>query len=319
MTFHENILEKLLKYRETNPDFNFLTRQRTTAGKRFESGHWFQGNDGYAFVGLINASGGSNRTRSVGISISPLVKGYSCYLEIVHNEEKDEALIEAYKAIAEKIGVKRIGESKYNLKIGELTDDDFSKLTSFLDRYYKVIIKEFRKHGRQQVLVTDEKFHRILKKVNKFRLGKSSESVKPDKRVLPLNQILFGPPVTGKTFSLQNDLFKLFTISQDSLSKEQHLTNLVADLTWWQTFAIALYDKGRISITDLLEHDIIKAKVRLSNATNIRPIAWSRLQAHTVPECEYVNVKERSEPSLFVKEEDSRWRTVPELVENLYP
>lgn len=320
MTFHETILQKLLDYREVNPNFNFLTRQRSGAGKRFESGHWFQGNDGYAFVGLINASGGSNRTRSVGISISPTTEGYSCYFEIVYNEEKDQNLIEAYQELSRKIGgVKQVGDTKYNLKIGNLTDNDFSALTDFLDKYYKLIINEFIEHGREKVVVTNDKFQKLIEKVNKYRLAKPNESTNTEQMPLSLNQILYGPPGTGKTFALQNDLFELFTISESSLSKDQYITNLVSDLTWWQTFAIALYDSGRTTVSDLMSHEIVKSKASLSSATNIRPIAWSRMQAHTVSECEYVNVTDRSEPALFVKEEDSRWRVVPELVENLYP
>ena len=142
---------------------------------------------------------------------------------------------------------------------------------------------------------------------------------KTNKSFKSLNTILYGPPGTGKTYRLREKYFERFTISESSLTKEQFILNLVSDLTWWQTFAIALYDSGKTSLNHLLEHEIVQAKASLSNAKNIRPIAWSRMQAHAVPECPHVNVADSSEPSLFYKEVDSEWRVVTEKVESLYP
>ncbi|MCM4150309.1 hypothetical protein DHD05_01795 [Arenibacter sp. N53] len=320
MTFHETILKKLLEYREANPDFKFLTRQRSGAGKRFESGHWFQGNDDYAFVGLINASGGSNRTRSVGISINPTAKSYSCYLEIVFNEEKDKELISCYEALAKKIpGIKSVGDTKYNARIGDLTDNDFSQLYTFLDKNYELLLNEFKKRGKQSVLVSDKKFEQMLLKINEYRYANTPNKNQTTMENKALNIILYGPPGTGKTYRLKNEYFERFTISESSLTKEQYIINLVSELTWWQTFAIALYDSGKTSVNNLLQHEIVMAKESMSKAKNIRPIAWSRMQAHTVMDCPNVNVTDRNEPMLFVKESDSEWRIIPELVEELYP
>ncbi len=74
-----------------------------------------------------------------------------------------------------------------------------------------------------------------------------------------LNKILFGPPGTGKTYKLQKKYFDKFTVSESSLTKEQFLDNFVVDLTWWQTFAIALKDLGTVSTSVLLEHPISKS------------------------------------------------------------
>ncbi len=148
----------------------------------------------------------------------------------------------------------------------------------------------------------------------------SSAMVKnPPYRNHSLNQILYGPPGTGKTYKLREKYFERFSISESSISKEQFIINQVADLTWWQTFAIALYDLGKTSVNVLLGHEIVKAKASLSSAMNIRPIAWSRMQAHAVPECPNVGVVDRSEPSLFFKEADSEWYVVKDKVESLYP
>ncbi|MEP5940314.1 McrB family protein, partial [Maribacter dokdonensis] len=118
---------------------------------------------------------------------------------------------------------------------------------------------------------------------------------------------------------LKEEYFDKFTISESSLSKDQFILNVVTDLTWWQTFAIALYDVGTITVNQLLDNEIVKAKASLSNAKNIKPIAWSRMQAHALPDCPNVNVSDSNEPSLFYKEADSQWRIVKENVEALYP
>ena len=85
MTYHETILTALLAYKKKNPDFHFLTRQRDTKQGKFKKGFWFQGTAKYAFVGLVNASGGTNMTRSIGIVFSPVSNGFSCSMEIVYN------------------------------------------------------------------------------------------------------------------------------------------------------------------------------------------------------------------------------------------
>ena len=134
-----------------------------------------------------------------------------------------------------------------------------------------------------------------------------------------LNTILYGPPGTGKTYRLQKKYFDKFTVTESSLTKEQFLDNFVVDLTWWQTFAIALKDLGTVSTSVLLEHPIVKAKERMSNAKTIKPIVWSRLQAHTVEDCPNVKVTKRSEPQIFYKEEDSKWRVNETTINELYP
>ncbi|TLP79229.1 AAA family ATPase [Maribacter sp. ACAM166] len=170
MTFHETILKKLIEYRESHPNFNFIARQRTGAGKRFENGFWFPGNKNYAFVGLVNANGGAKKTKSVGIAISPTKEGFSCDLEIAFSEEQDELLLEAYKAIVEKIaGIKHGGGTNYHFHIGELPVDDFSNLFSFLDEYYGIIIGEFKNRDRDKVLISNEKFWAIMDNINMYR------------------------------------------------------------------------------------------------------------------------------------------------------
>ena len=136
---------------------------------------------------------------------------------------------------------------------------------------------------------------------------------------MSLNQILYGPPGTGKTFTLQNKYFDKFTIKESSLSKELYLENLVSDLNWWQVISIAVLDLQTSKVNAIHEHEIVKAKEKISDSKTVRPTIWGQLQRHTVLECEYVNVKDRSEPMYFNKDENSNWSMDSELLSQYYP
>ena len=137
--------------------------------------------------------------------------------------------------------------------------------------------------------------------------------------IQPLNQILYGPPGTGKTFELQNAHFHNFTIRETALTREQYLESVVADLTWWQVISIAVLDLGKTKVNDIVNHELIKIKEKLSSSKTVRPTIWGQLQSHTVMECPFVNVSNRSEPLYFSKSEDSLWTIDEKLLEDYYP
>ncbi|SHG41012.1 hypothetical protein SAMN05444396_11163 [Flavobacterium segetis] len=121
---------------------------------------------------------------------------------------------------------------------------------------------------------------------------------------VPLNQILYGPPGTGKTFRLQKEYFDKFTIKETSLTREQFLETKVADLTWWQVISIAVLDIGKAKVNDIFNHEFIRLKEKLSSSKTVRPTIWGQLQSHTIMDCQYVNVSNRSEPLFFNKNEN---------------
>lgn len=135
----------------------------------------------------------------------------------------------------------------------------------------------------------------------------------------PLNQILFGPPGTGKTHKLQNEYFDRFTVKESSLTREQYLENLVADLNWWQVISIAVLDLTKAKVNEIYEHELIRVKEKLSDSKTVRPTIWGQLQRHTMLECEFVNVKDRTEPLYFNKDKESQWTIDTELLKQYYP
>jgi hypothetical protein len=134
-----------------------------------------------------------------------------------------------------------------------------------------------------------------------------------------LNQILFGPPGTGKTYRLQKEYFDKFTIKETALSRDQYLDSLIGDLSWWQTISIAVLDLGSAKVNEIHEHEFIRVKEKLSSSKNVKPTIWSSLQSHTVMDCPNVNVTVRMDPLFFNKSDDSKWTIDKELLETLYP
>jgi hypothetical protein len=135
----------------------------------------------------------------------------------------------------------------------------------------------------------------------------------------PINKILFGPPGTGKTYTLKTDYFPIYTTKESALSKEQHFEEVVRDLTWWQVVAVALIQSGKSKVGNLLKHPWILQKAKLSNSNTVRPTLWGQLQSHTIETCEFVNVKSKQQPFIFNKTEDSYWEIIEEEALELCP
>lgn len=140
----------------------------------------------------------------------------------------------------------------------------------------------------------------------------SSSTVNHTSIVAPTNQILFGPPGTGKTYLLSSKYFPKYTTSQSNISKEEYTAEVVAQLTWWQVIAIALKDLGPSRVNTLLEHPWVELKSRQSNSKNVRATLWGALQMHTPPESTTVANKQRQMPYLFDKGDASRWKLLEE-------
>ena len=140
---------------------------------------------------------------------------------------------------------------------------------------------------------------------------KTMKNINSDKKI-PLNQILFGAPGTGKTYTLRNEYFPQYTISAKSISPESYFEEIVSGLTWWQAIALALLEMGTSKVNDILENRWVSKKAVLSESKNVRATIWGNLQFHTVIESKTVNYTQRQTPYIFDKTKDKKW----ELLEN---
>jgi len=168
MTFHEEILKQLLLYKETHPEFRFIPRQRNTKGK-LEDGYWFQGSEGYAFVGLVDRSGGVNMTRSVGLVFWPSDDHLEFSIEIVYKGEEDSEILELYENLKNEIEelIERSPE-KFNKYLGD-TSNGFNEVFNFLDEYYPKIVSVFSNSNHPELIIDENKFKNLLSKINSYR------------------------------------------------------------------------------------------------------------------------------------------------------
>ena len=136
---------------------------------------------------------------------------------------------------------------------------------------------------------------------------------------LSLNTILYGPPGTGKTHLLKNKYMDMFTTSEESMTREDFLKDIIQDCSWWQIIALAVMQLGKTKVSEIFNHEYVQIKTQLSNSTTVRPTIWGQLQNHTIENCEFVNVSRRMPPLIFNKSEQSEWEILINEVEEQSP
>lgn len=136
---------------------------------------------------------------------------------------------------------------------------------------------------------------------------------------LPLNTILYGPPGTGKTHILKNQYMDMFTSSENSITREDFLKDIIQNCSWWQVIALAVLELGKTKVTDIFNHEYVQIKAQLSNSTTVTPTIWGQLQSHTIEQCENVKVAKRMSPLIFNKTEKSEWEILQNEIEEQSP
>ena len=125
----------------------------------------------------------------------------------------------------------------------------------------------------------------------------SMDSPEPTpKPALPTNKIFYGPPGTGKTYHLQANLLGKYQSKTSELSREELLDQFAAKITWADVSAIALNELKEASISELMEHELVLAKGRVSSSKSVRATLWGTIQEHVPEECELVNVANSRNP-----------------------
>ena len=123
-----------------------------------------------------------------------------------------------------------------------------------------------------------------------------------------LNTIFYGPPGTGKTFKLSKELFPKYTDSIESKSREELLDELIADYKWFEIMAAVVYQLKSCKVNEISNHELIQAKARVNSSKSLKAVIWSSLQSHTDSDCDFVNVKDRSNPQIMWKNKDRTWQ-----------
>lgn len=229
-------------------------------------------------------------------------ESYGSIEEMIKDIEKD---IEIIFPVVENT-ISEVKKSYPTFKANRYTTDEFATII----KKHVERIKRFET-SENMILSHDkpiEKVVRIIPKANK-----------------PLNRILYGPPGTGKTYTLKNEYFSKYTLTENSISPEVYFEETVSNLTWWQVIALALLEIGTNRVNEILENRWVAKKAQLSESKNVRATIWGTLQMHTLVESTTVNYTQRQTPFLFNKTADKRWELhenelkeqVPELYDTL--
>ena len=152
--------------------------------------------------------------------------------------------------------------------------------------------------------------------VEKLNLGKtlSDASSGTQGTRQPFNRIYYGPPGTGKTYKLSKLLKREYEQAMTAVSaaewREQLIVTRIANLTWWEGAAAALFALGgKAKVGQLYEHPFLQAiAMAKGRSANIRQTLWGTLQHHTIEESKTVNTKLRMAPAVFDKTADSTWQ-----------
>ncbi len=175
-TFHEEIYKNLINYSQHNSEFKFLPRQKNTQN-RLDNGIWFQGNKDYAFVGLIDRSGGMNKTRSIGLVFWKVDNYLEFGLELVYKGEEDTELISLYEKVKHLFPkLKLKNTDKFTFVIGD-TSQGFESVFNFLDNSYDALIAIFKDANRTDVIIKNDKFIKLTSRINKLRNKNNSLSI----------------------------------------------------------------------------------------------------------------------------------------------
>ncbi len=134
----------------------------------------------------------------------------------------------------------------------------------------------------------------------------------------PVNMIYFGPPGTGKTFTLQQKM-KEYTSQAAPTDRDAWLDSRLESLNWMQVTGLVLLDLGkRAKVRQITEHLWFQRKALVNGrSNNLSQTAWATLQSFTVPGSTTVAYKGRRDPAIFDKTADSEWFLVESQLEQV--
>ncbi len=162
--FHDGILMWGLRFRVSWPQFRFWLRRQDNQG-RLSKGYWFQGNDHYAYMGLVGASGGKYRSRSVGIRFDNIPQDQmAVYMVVAYDESSTTEQQQLYQSLVKYLELELESGNYYSRLISRGGAQVFDALESFLKEKYegiKALVKEF---GQESILLELADFNKRLTK-----------------------------------------------------------------------------------------------------------------------------------------------------------
>lgn len=157
-----------------------------------------------------------------------------------------------------------------------------------------------------------KQYNALLKSIGK---GISPMSNKIE---LSINTILYGPPGTGKTFKLNEYKEEYFTDRGITKSSEEVLKAKVAVYPFWKVLGAVLGTSDKpLTVGEIVEHPIVKARINPANKTKPNNLAWTDLQSYADDDSTQLEGKYRRSIKLFHKGNESKWAIADDKKEDL--
>ncbi len=125
---------------------------------------------------------------------------------------------------------------------------------------------------------------------------------------LHINTILYGPPGTGKTYQLNQYKDQYFTDKGITKSSTEVLEDKISSYPMWKVIGAVLGTSNKpLTVGEIIEHPVLKAKINKRIKTKPRNLVWGDLQSYADDESTKLVDKYRRSIKLFHKLEDSKW------------
>lgn len=159
---------------------------------------------------------------------------------------------------------------------------------------------------------TRKQYNSLLKLLDK------SSQVMGNNIDLFVNTILYGPPGTGKTYKLNEYKEQYFTDRGITQTSEEVLKEKVAAYPFWRVLGAVLGISNKaLSVSEIIEHPIVKARVNPANKTKPNNVAWADLQSYADDDSTQLKDIHRRSIKLFHKGDESKWSIATDKKEEL--
>jgi hypothetical protein len=325
LSISEKILQKLLDYKKDHPEFTFALRERDSVQsdeERLSKGQWFQGSN-YIYVPLFSRGDTLRKIKTLGFVLTLEEDGEISenYIEISFKGGITDAFeLNFHRELADQINL-NLNESNFGTRHYEDPEDYLNNLSHYLEEVYPVALTLLDKYNlRSKYVISQETFSKRIAKINdiKSRLNFVTPKVGAIALDFGLNQIFYGPPGTGKTHKLNQLKDELFTDAGVVKATEDVLREYLDDYPFWQVLAAALFaSKVSLSVGELVQQPLVKARANLTIKTKPANVAWADLQSYADDESTQLAAKYRRSLKLFHKNAQGKWSIAADKREEL--